>query len=73
MKNEIFKKMRTMILLLGVTLFFSSFVSSDDDYIIIKVIIYILTINILFLLNNKYNCNNKIYRNLKRSNFKTNL
>ena len=36
MKNEIFKKMRTMILLLGVTLFFSSFVSSDDDYIIIN-------------------------------------
>ena len=36
MKNEILKKMRTMILLLGVTLFFSSFVSSDDDYIIIN-------------------------------------
>ena len=36
MKNEIFKKMRIMILLLGVTLFFSSFVSSDDDYIIIN-------------------------------------
>lgn len=39
----------------------------------LQVIIYILTINILFLLNNKYNCNSKMYRNLKRSNFRLEL
>lgn len=45
----------------------------SNEELNVWVIIYILTINILFLSNNKYNCNNKIYRNLKRLNFKIKL